>query len=99
MSVALFDLRCPSYDYVKRMSWGEFLLRINGFQREDERQQLLFRELAWASYVAPHSDPKKMKKTKQAFWPIGKKKTVDRSRLIDRMRVAQEEYLKNAKNG
>ena len=98
MSVALFDLKCPSYDYVKRMTWAEFLIRLHGFRREQEKDTMMLRELSWIVYTAPHNDPKKMKKTKEGFWPV--KKGVSkkqRESMIERMKEVQAEYLEQKK--
>jgi len=98
MSVALFDLKCPSYDYVKRMSWAEFLIRLHGFRREREYELMMQRELSWIVYTSPHNDPKKMKRSIDAFWPI--KKGVSENRK-DKMREAlleaQRKYLEEKK--
>ena len=102
ISIALYDLKCPSLDYVYDMTWAEFLIRLYGWKREQERQEHSLREMAWVTYIAPHQDPKKMKKSKEAFWPMKKNKS---NTVTDDMRAAikkaQEEYLeqKNKKNG
>lgn len=102
MSVALYDLRCPSYQYVKRMTWAEFLIRLHGFRRGQENDMMMLRELSWIVYTAPHNDPKKIKKTKDTFWPI--KKAVSSSKrenMIEAFKKAQEKYLeeKRLKDG
>jgi len=100
MSVALFDLKCPSYDYVRRMTWAEFRLRLHGLARDNERRLIEMREMAWVTYIAPHSDPKKMAKTKEKFWPIKKKAPkVELKRRREAMERAMKEYLKNKKDG
>ena len=95
MSVALFDLKCPSYNYVKQMTWAEFLIRLHGFRREQEKDMMMLRELSWIVYTSPHNDPKKMKRSLEAFWPIktgvSKKK---RELMIERFKEVQEQYLK-----
>ena len=58
------------------------------------------REMAWVTYISPHLDPKKMKKSKEAFWPM--KKKAPRSEAQKRkaiMEQAMAEYLKNKKDG
>ena len=95
MSVALYDLKCPSYDYVKQMTWAEFLIRLHGFRRGQENDMMMLRELSWIIYTSPHNDPKKMKRTKDAFWPLNKGVS-DKKRelMMERMKEAQEQYLK-----
>lgn len=82
------------------MSWAEFLIRLHGFIRSSEREMLNMREMAWITYVAPHQDPKKMKKSKEAFWPI-KKGGSDglKQSAIDRLLEEQKKYLKKKKDG
>ena len=98
MSVALYDLKCPSYQYVKEMTWAEFLIRLHGFRREQENDMMMLRELSWIVYTAPHSDPKKMKKSKEAFWPL-EKSTSKKSKehMIEAFKQAQEKYLEEKK--
>jgi hypothetical protein len=99
MSVALYDLKCPTYDYVKRMTWAEFRIRLHGFKREQEREMLKLRELSWITYIAPHQDPKKMKKTIDAFWPVKKPKKKISQAMIARMEEVTAQYLKEKENG
>jgi hypothetical protein len=102
MSVALFDLKCPSYDYVRKMTWAEFLIRLHGFRRNQETDMMMLRELSWVVYTAPHNDPKKMKKSIEGFWPIKKGAVVNnKQKMIDAMKKAQEKYLeeKRLKDG
>ena len=98
MSVALFDLKCPSYQYVRCMTWAEFLIRLHGFRREQEKDMMMLRELSWIVYTAPHNDPKKMKKSVETFWPI--KKVVSKKKrelMIERFKEMQEQYLEEKK--
>ena len=98
MSVALYDLKCSSYDYVKRMTWAEFLIRLHGFRREQEKDMMMLRELSWIVYTSPHNDPKKMKRSLEAFWPL--KKGVSKKKrelMIERFKEVQEQYLKEKK--
>ena len=92
MSVALFNLKCPSYEYVKRMSWAEFLIRLHGFRREKDEDIMMLRELSWMVYTAPHNDPKKMKKSIDAFWPLNREVSDNRK---ERMQLALIEAQKN----
>ena len=98
MSVALFDLKCPSYHYVRRMTWAEFLIRLHGFRREKENELMMLRELSWIVYTAPHNDPKKMKRSLEAFWPIKKGvSNKSKDKMIEAFKQAQEKYLEEKK--
>ena len=70
--MALCELECPSLDYVFHMTWAEFRIRLHGWIRKEERELHKLRELAWITYIAPHQDPKKLKKSKESFWPMKK---------------------------
>jgi hypothetical protein len=99
MSVALFDLKCPSYDYVKRMTWAEFRIRLHGFKRDEERKVLAMREMAWITYISPHQDLKKMKKSIDAFWPLKKTKDGASDKAKKAMMAAMAQYIKDKENG
>ena len=78
------------------MTWAEFRIRLHGFKRDIKRKDMSLRELAWITYISPHLDPKKMKKSKDAFWPIEKKNPVS-DKAIEMMKAATLEYLKQKK--
>jgi len=93
------ELGCPSLEYVYEMTWSEFLIRLHSYNRQEERQWMKVRELAWITYMAPHQDPKKIKKSIKSFWPLtsNKKKSVDVQREM--MIAAQKKYvMERAKN-
>jgi len=80
------------------MTWAEFLIRLHGFRREQEKDMMMLRELSWIVYTAPHNDPKKMKKSVETFWPI--KKVVSKKKrelMIERFKEMQEQYLEEKK--
>lgn len=84
------------------MSWAEFQIRAYAYNRMQEREDLRFREVAWASLIGAHVNPKKLPKTKQSFWQIGINKSSLTEGMKVRMKQAQEQYykdVKEAKNG
>lgn len=91
--MALEELRCPSLDYVYRMTWAEFKLRLIGFNRSEERQEVKLRRLAWVTFIAPHQDPKKLRGMKEGrWWKIGGSK---KSQITDEHRQRfMDEYKK-----
>jgi len=92
------ELNCPSYNYVLAMTWAEFQIRAYGYNRMQEKEDLRTREIAWASLIGSHVNPKKLPKTKERFWQIGEKKnaTINDS-IKDRIKKAQDEYFKKKK--
>jgi len=91
------ELQCPSYDYVMEMTWAEFQIRSFGYRRMKEREELLTREIAWASLTGSHYNSKNLPKTKDKFWRIGSKPTVKNERMNEAIKKAQEEYFKAKK--
>ncbi len=64
-----------SLEAVYDMTWAEFQIRLFAYKRQDLYKWQMHRELMWITYIAPHQDPKKMVKRKEAFLPLdGEKK-------------------------
>jgi len=101
ISFALMELNCPSYDYVLDMTWAEFRIRSFAYRRMQEREELLTREVAWASYVSANISLKKIP-SKDKWWQIGAKNTDQSDRMKEAIKKAQDNYfkeLKQQKNG
>jgi hypothetical protein len=79
------------------MTWAEFQIRAHGYNRIQEREDLRAREIAWTALIGSHANPKKLPKTKENFWSIGKKAIVVNTRMQDAIKKAQEEYFKKKK--
>ena len=91
------ELQCPSLEYVYAMTWAEFQIRAFAFNRTQERLDIRAREIAWASLIGFHSNPKKLPKTKERFWSIGTKKSNIDDRMREAIKQAQEDYFKELK--
>ena len=89
--MALCEYGCPSLDYVYDMSWAEFRIRQFGYNRKQEREWFKIREIAYASIIGPHLDPKKLP-SKQKFMPLGKKGVTEK--MVVRMKEAVDKYNK-----
>ena len=78
------------------MTWAEFQIRLFAWDRVQKRIDFRFREVAWAALTGFHSDPKKMPKTKNAYWQIGEDKSI--TKLSEEHKQAflraNEQYLK-----
>jgi len=96
--MALCEFGCPSLEYVYDMTWAEFRIRAYAYKRMEEREDLRFREVAWASLMGFHVDGKKLPKNKQQFWKIGDSEPVINERMRERMKQVIKEY-KEKKNG
>lgn len=76
------------------MTWAEFQIRAFAYWRCEERHDLRAREIAWTSLIGSHYNPKKLPKTKDKFWPVGKKQSNATDGMRETIRKAQEEYFK-----
>jgi len=79
------------------MSWAEFLIRQAGFERQRKFELFKIREIAWASTIGPHLNPKKLPKTKEQFMPLEPKKPISDT-VRERMKQAIEQYKKDVEN-
>lgn len=57
----------PTLESVYNMTWAEFQIRLFAYNRMEKKQWFKIRELAWSATIAPHLNPKKMPKSKDAF--------------------------------
>ena len=96
--MALCELECPSLDYVFHMTWAEFRIRLHGWVRQEEREMFKLREIAWITYIAPHQDPKKLKKSKESFWPLKKHTEQPNDSIRSAFLEAHKNYLEQ-RNG
>ena len=82
------------------MTWAEFQIRAYAFNRMEQRKDLRAREIAWASLISFHSDPKKLPKTKDKFWQIGIAQKIGISDAHkEAIKKAQDQYLKDLIDG
>ena len=72
------------------MTMAEFNIRLFSFKRVNDRQDMLFREVAYYSMIGSHLNPKKLPKTKQQFWSLGYEKKIDK----DKLDIMRKEMLK-----
>jgi hypothetical protein len=74
ISFALGELKVADLETVYDMTWAEFQIRLFAYKRMDLYEWEKLREIMWTTYIAPHQDPKKMVKRKEAFLPLHKDK-------------------------
>lgn len=86
ISFALGELNC-SLQYLYTMTMAEFNIRLFSFNRQAERQDMLFREVSYYSMIGSHLNPKKLPKTKQQFWALPSEQTMNKERM-NRMKEA-----------
>ena len=83
------------------MTWAEFLIRQHAYHRIEKNEWYKIREIAYASLIGSHIDPKKLPKSKEKFIPLdgdgsGVKTISDAAR--NAILKAQKEY-NNKLNG
>jgi hypothetical protein len=78
------------------MTWAEFLIRQHAYHRIEKNEWYKVREMAYASLIGSHIDPKKLPKSKDKFIPLDEDNNNKSSNTVDAMREAilksQEEY-------
>ena len=80
------------------MTWAEFKIRSIAYWRMQDREDVKFREVAWNALIGSHADRKKIPKTKQRFWTIGKKQQSKSDEAMQNaIKQAQEDYFKQLK--
>ena len=52
------------------MTWSEFCIRQHAFYRIEKNEWYKVREMAYASLIGSHIDPKKLPKSKDKFIPL-----------------------------
>ena len=82
------------------MSWSEFLIRLYAYKRIEKNEWYKVREIAHASLVGSHLNPKKIP-SKEKFMPLERKKKVKMNeRMLERILKAKEVYnQQKAQNG
>jgi hypothetical protein len=86
-------------DYTYDMSWAEFRIRLYGHNRKEKNEWFKVRELAWASLIGSHVDPKKLPKSKEKFIPLEGKIESITELMKDRIRDVRDKYLNQIDNG
>lgn len=97
--MAIGELNCPSLDYVYRMTWAEFRIRLFSYNRQQLSEWYKVREVAWNSLIGSHYNPKKLPRTKDLFMKLdSKKKPLMTDAMIERIIEVKEQFNKD-KNG
>lgn len=98
--MALCELGCPSLDYVYRMTWAEFRIRLHAFKRNEKRAWYHTREICYQIYVSNWLDSKKKPMPKNQYMRLDTEKSGVLSKAqIDRIEQVKKEYLNQVNNG
>jgi len=82
------------------MTWAEFCIRSYGNRKKDHDVWFKVREVAYASLIGPHMNPKKLPKSREAFMPLrleSIKPATDSAKELLMKKI--EEYNKKVSNG
>lgn len=77
---------------------SEFVLRVQGWKREQKRQLYRDRRTWYNTLIGPHLDPKKLPKTEEAYMSIDSEKGKLTDQMRENWKQAVEKY-KQEKNG
>lgn len=98
--MAIGELNCPSLDYVYRMTWAEFTLRLFSYNRQQKNEWYKVREICYQVYTSNWGDPKKKPISKEQYLPLdGKKKKQMSDVMRKRILEVKSQFLKDKQNG
>ena len=98
--MALCEYGCPSLEYVYDMTWAEFRIRQFAYNRKQKRDWFKIREVAFASIIGPHLDPKKLP-SKERFMPLSDKSEVNeamKERMMKVVKIYKDKKKQNAES-
>ncbi len=98
--MALCEFGCPSLEYVYDMTWAEFRIRQFAYNRQQKRDWFKIREVAYASILGPHLDPKKIP-SKERFMPLKDTTEVNESmkeRMMKVVKIYKDKKKQNAES-
>lgn len=81
------------------MSWAEYLIRLNGYRREQKRLDYRQRDVMYQIYISGWMDAKKKPLSIDRYWDVDGKEKLKRNRRMDALAKAREAYLKQKENG
>jgi hypothetical protein len=96
--MAIGELGCPSLDYVYRMSWAEFRIRLFSYKRQRLSDWYKVREVTYQIYVSNWQNPKRKPLTKDRFWDLEGKQNKMTDAMMKRIIEVKAIYNKK-KNG
>ena len=78
--------------YVYSMTWAEFLIRQHAYHRIEKNEWYKIREIAYASLIGSHIDPKKLPKSKEKFIPLDSSNDLEIDKMRQTILKAQQAY-------
>ena len=74
------------------MTWAEFLIRQHAYHRIEKNEWYKIREMAFASLIGSHIDPKKLPKSKEKFIPLDNSSDLAIEKMRETILKAQQAY-------
>ena len=74
------------------MTWAEFLIRQHAYHRIQKNEWYKIREIAYASLIGSHIDPKKLPKSKEKFIPLDSSNDLEIDKMRQTILKAQQAY-------
>tara|TARA_R110000796_G_scaffold101576_1_gene210243 strand:+ start:236 stop:466 length:231 start_codon:yes stop_codon:yes gene_type:complete len=74
------------------MTWAEFLIRQHAYHRIEKNEWYKIREIAYASLIGSHIDPKKLPKSKEKFIPLDSSNDLEIDKMRQTILKAQQAY-------
>tara|TARA_R110002153_G_scaffold30092_1_gene92182 strand:- start:47 stop:277 length:231 start_codon:yes stop_codon:yes gene_type:complete len=74
------------------MTWAEFLIRQHAYHRIEKNEWYKIREMAFASLIGSHIDPKKLPKSKEKFIPLDSSNDLEIDKMRQTILKAQQAY-------
>tara|TARA_R110000764_G_scaffold238536_1_gene335811 strand:- start:3534 stop:3764 length:231 start_codon:yes stop_codon:yes gene_type:complete len=74
------------------MTWAEFLIRQHAYHRIEKNEWYKIREMAYASLIGSHIDPKKLPKSKEKFIPLDSSNDLEMDKMRQTILKAQKDY-------
>jgi hypothetical protein len=81
------------------MSWAEFILRSNYFNRKRKYEALMIREVAYQSHCAQYAFSDKKPPTKERFWNLDEPKQGVNDERKEAFLNAMKIFVNNKNNG
>ena len=76
------------------MTWSEFIIRQHAYHRIEKNEWYKIREMAFASLIGSHIDPKKLPKSKEKFIPLDSSSNLAIEKMRETISKAQQAYNK-----
>lgn len=93
--MSLSELGCPSLDYVYKMTWAEYRIRLHGWKVRQKRMDYRQRDVMYQILLSGWADPKKKPPSIDAYWDISGNQNDSKLHSLEALKRAKEEYNKS----